>query len=484
MLESNLLSTINGYIDGSWCSADDATTFSVTNPATGALLAEVPAMGPAESSCAAAAAAARALDEVPSRQTRQGWLEAIAASLRNHQEELGRILTLEHGKPHAEGQGEVLYAAGFFAYAARNIDALAPRTLEEQPRNCTWTIHHRPAGAVALITPWNFPIGMIAKKLSAALAAGAPAVIKPSAKTPLTMVALFNILDRELNLPPGMVNLITGAAGPIGDALLNDPHIRVISFTGSTPVGQELIRGSAAGVKRLALELGGNAPFIVFADADLDHAADQLIANKFRGGGQTCVCANRILVERSVMDTFAAKVAERTEKLKVGDGMEPGVDLGPLIDRSGYEKVRRHYLDALDKGAATVIGKDPGAMEQDHGAYFPPTVISGVTAQMACWNEETFGPLVPMAPFEGETDALDMANDTEFGLASYLFTGDDQRAERLLPSLQFPHVGWNTGSGPAPEAPFGGMKHSGFGREGGLEGLFEFVATQTVPRGM
>ncbi|BAU58391.1 aldehyde dehydrogenase family protein [Halorhodospira halochloris] len=482
MLESNLLSEINGYIDGSWCSADDATSFSVTNPATGELLAEVPAMGPAECS-SAAAAAERALANTPSLETRREWLEAIDAALRQHQEELGRILTLEHGKPHAEGQGEVLYAAGFFAYAARNIDALAPRTLDEQPRNCTWTVYNRPAGAVALITPWNFPIGMIAKKLSASLAAGAPAVIKPSAKTPLTMVALFNILDRELNLPPGMVNLVTGAAGPIGDALLSDPRIQVISFTGSTGVGQELIRGSAEGVKRLALELGGNAPFIVFADADLEHAADQLIANKFRGGGQTCVCANRILVESSVMDSFAAKVAERAAKLTVGNGMEPGVDLGPLIDRSGYEKVRRHYLDALDKGATTVMGKDPGAMERDYGAYFPPTVVSGVTPQMACWREETFGPLVPMAPFEGEADALAKANDTEFGLASYLFTGDDERAERLIPNLQFPHVGWNTGSGPTPEAPFGGMKHSGFGREGGLEGLFEFVETQTVPRG-
>jgi succinate-semialdehyde dehydrogenase/glutarate-semialdehyde dehydrogenase len=420
---------------------------------------------------------------MPSLQNRKEWLEAIDGALRNQQEELGRILTLEHGKPHAEARGEVLYAAGFFAYAARNIEALAPRTLQERPRNCSWTVYHRPAGAVALITPWNFPIGMIAKKLSASLAAGAPAVIKPSVKTPLTMIALLNLLDQELNLPSGMVNLVTGAAGPIGDALLNDPRIRVISFTGSTSVGQQLIRDSAADVKRLALELGGNAPFIVFADADLEQAADQLIANKFRGAGQTCVCANRILVEDAVIDTFAAKVAERAQRLKLGDGMEPDIDIGPLIDRSGYDKVRRHYLDALEKGATTVLGNDPGALEQDYGAYFPPTVVSGVTPQMACWREETFGPLVPMAPFEGEDHALELANDTEFGLASYLFTGDDDRAERLITRLQFPHVGWNTGSGPTPEAPFGGMKHSGFGREGGLEGLFEFIDTQTVPRG-
>lgn len=482
MLESHLLNQINGYIGGTWCSSEDAATFNVSNPATGELLAEVPAMGPAECS-SAAAAAHQALDYMPSIQNRKEWLEAIDGALRNQQEELGRILTLEHGKPQAEAQGEVLYAAGFFAYAARNIEALAPRTLEERPRNCSWTVYHRPAGAVALITPWNFPIGMIAKKLSAALAAGAPAVIKPSAKTPLTMIALLNLLDQELNLPSGMVNLVTGAAGPIGEALLNDPRIRVISFTGSTSVGQQLIRDSAAEVKRLALELGGNAPFVVFADADLEQAADQLIANKFRGAGQTCVCANRILVEDAVIDTFAAMVAERAQRLKLGDGMEPDIDIGPLIDRSGYDKVRRHYLDALEKGATTVLGNDPGALEQDYGAYYPPTVVSGVTAQMACWREETFGPLVPMAPFEGEDSALEMANDTEFGLAAYLFTGSEERAERLIARLQFPHVGWNTGSGPTPEAPFGGMKHSGFGREGGLEGLFEFIDTQTVPRG-
>ncbi|MBK1733870.1 NAD-dependent succinate-semialdehyde dehydrogenase [Halorhodospira abdelmalekii] len=479
-LNSPLLPEVKGYIDGAWQGADDATTFQVTNPATGEVLAEVPAMGPAETTRAAAAAAA-ALEHESDLATRRRWLEAIAAALEQHREEIGRILTLEHGKPHAEGSGEALYAAGFFAYAARHIEALAPRTLEEQPRDCSWTIYQRPAGAVALVTPWNFPIGMIAKKLSASLAAGAPAVIKPSAKTPLTLIALLTLLDRELDLPSGMVNLVTGAAGPIGDALLSDPHIRVISFTGSTGIGQALIRGSADGVKRLALELGGNAPFIVFADADLEHAAEQLIANKFRGGGQTCVCANRILVEASVMEPFAERVAERARQLTVGNGMEPGVDIGPLIDRSGYDKVRRHYLDAIERGAVSVLGDDPGALERDYGAYFPPTVIRGVTPQMACWQEETFGPLVPMTAFSDESQALTLANDTEFGLAAYLFTADGARAERFIPRLQFPHVGYNTGSGPTPEAPFGGMKHSGFGREGGLEGLFEFIETQTVP---
>ena len=483
MIDSPLLPEIKGYIAGEWAASDDAATFQVTNPADGELLAEVPAMGPGETGRAVAAAEAALGDGAPERAQRRRWLEAIDALLREHREELGRILTLEHGKPHAEGVGEVLYAAGFFAHAAREIDALAPRTLEAQPRGCTWTVYHRPAGPVALITPWNFPIGMIAKKLSAALAAGAPAVLKPSAKTPLTQIALLTLLHRGLDLPPGTVNLVTGAAGPIGDALLHDPRVRVLSFTGSTSVGQALIRGSAEDVKRLTLELGGNAPFLVFADADLDHAADQLIANKFRGGGQTCVCANRILVEAPVAEAFAQRVAERAGRLRTGDGMAEGVDLGPLIDRSGYEKVRRHYLDAVEKGAATLLGGDPGPLGQDYGAFFPPTVVHGATPEMACWREETFGPLVPITAFGDEAQALSLANDSELGLAAYMFTGDAARAERLIPRLAFPHVGWNTGSGPTPEAPFGGTKRSGYGREGGLEGLFEFVETQTVPQG-
>lgn len=482
MLESPLLEHLEGYIDGTWCNADAGGSFTVTNPVDGATLARLPAMDRAETDRATEAAHA-ALYPTPALETRRQWLLRIAETLHAERHELGRILTLEHGKPHGEAQGEVLYAAGFFRWAGEHLDALGPRTLDERPRDCRWTVHQRPAGAVGLVTPWNFPIGMIAKKLSAALAAGCPSVIKPSSKTPLTMTALFHLLDRELDLPRGFVNLVTGPAGPIGDALLEHPKIRVLSFTGSTGVGQELIRGSADQVKKLTLELGGNAPYIVFDDADLERAADQLIANKFRGGGQTCVCANRILVHRQVTGTFAEKVAERAAKLQVGDGMEAGTDLGPLIDRSGYEKVRRHFNDAVEQGAKAVLGSDPGVLEEDFGGFFPPAVVTGVTPSMACWREETFGPLVPIASFDDEEEAVRQANDTEFGLAAYLFTGDDARAGRVIPRLEFSHVGWNTGSGPTPEAPFGGMKHSGYGREGGLEGLFEFVEQQTVPRG-
>ncbi|MFO7859384.1 MAG: aldehyde dehydrogenase family protein, partial [Ectothiorhodospiraceae bacterium] len=379
MLESPLLRNTQGYINGQRLDADHGKTLTVTNPVDGADLARVPGMGPEETNRAVAAGRG-ALATPASLAQRRQWLDGIADALQANREEIGRILCLEHGKPWKEAQGEVDYAAGFFRYSAAHLDALEPRVLEERPRNCSWTVHYRPAGVVALVTPWNFPIGMIAKKLSAALAADCPSVIKPSSKTPLTMVALFHILDRELDLPPGKVNLVTGSAGPIGDTLCDHPDVRVLSFTGSTEVGRELIQRSAAQVKKLTLELGGNAPYIVFNDADLDAAADNLIGNKFRGGGQTCVCANRILVQEDVAADFAERVRQRASDLKVGDGMESDTDLGPLVDRNGYEKVRRHLSDALDKGAQLIMGEVPASLTRDWGGFFPPAIVLGVTS--------------------------------------------------------------------------------------------------------
>ncbi|SCZ53520.1 NAD-dependent succinate-semialdehyde dehydrogenase [Thiohalomonas denitrificans] len=477
MLESPLLSHTAGYINGSW-QRGVGEPFQVTNPANGEVLAEIPAMG-AEETRQAIEAGRHALESSAGLETRRAWLQMIAEALTDNREEIGRILTHEHGKPWKEGIGEVDYAAGFFRYAGENIGLLKPYTLQEQPRGLSWTVYHRPAGVVGLMTPWNFPIGMIAKKLSAALAADCSCVVKPSRKTPLTMIALFDLLDRTLDLPPGKVNLVMGGACPITDTLMEHPHVRVISFTGSTAVGRQLIRKSADGIKRLTLELGGNAPFIVFADADLDHAAEQLVSNKFRGGGQTCVCSNRIFVERPVAPEFAEKLAEKASALRVGNGMDRVTDIGPLIDRSGYEKVRSHLTDALDKGAQMVSGGDPGEWSTARG-FFRPTVIRGVAPGMLVTREETFGPLVPIAEFDSEEEVIARANDTEFGLAAYLFTADPERAGHVVSRLEFAHVGWNTGSGPTPEAPFGGMKQSGFGREGGREGLVEFVETQTV----
>ena len=479
MIDSPLLPSLGGYINGAWQMADTGDTVAVSNPANADHLADVAAMGGAETRRAIAAAEA-AQARPNDLDQRRRWLEAIAAALTGEREEIGRILCLEHGKPLAEAQGEVDYAAGFFRYAAAHIDALAPHTLDERPRDCTWHVHHRPAGVVGLITPWNFPIGMIAKKLSAAIAADCASVIKPSSKTPLTMIALFTLLEREVGLPAGRVNLVMGRAGPITEALFEAPSVRVISFTGSTEVGRTLIEQSAAGVKRLTLELGGNAPYIIFDDADLDHAADQLIGNKFRGGGQTCVCANRIFVHADVAGDFADRLAERARALSVGDGMQPGTRLGPLIDENAVAKVRRHVEDAVAKGARSVYQGDASGLP---GTFYPPTVLLDVPADAACYREETFGPLVPIITFADEPEVVAMANDTDFGLACYVFSADRSRGERVIEQLRFGHAALNTGSGPTPEAPFGGMKQSGFGREGGLEGLFEFTETQTVPVG-
>ena len=477
MIQSELLRNLKGYIGGAWVEADTGDTLAVTNPVDDSELARIPAMGRAET-LRAVQAARESLAHPATIEQRARWLAALADGLRERREEIGRILTSEHGKPLQEGQGEVDYAAGFFQFCADNCHHLASRTLEEKPKDLTWQVHYRPAGVVGLITPWNFPIGMIAKKLSAALAADCACIIKPSSKTPLTMIALFEVMDRVLDLPPGKVNLVSGPAGEITDALFDAPEVRLVSFTGSTSVGKDLIRKSAPGIKRLTLELGGNAPFIVFDDADLKAAADNLMGNKFRGGGQTCVCANRVFVQRGVAEAFAEAVASRVQRLRVGDGLQEGTDIGPLIDSNAVAKVRRHTEDALGRGARRVTqGEAPAG-----GSFYPPTVLLDVPRDAACFSEETFGPLVPMITFDHEAEVVEAANDTEFGLAAYLFTADTERAERVVAGLQFAHAAINTGSGPTPEAPFGGMKQSGFGREGGLEGLFEFTEVQTVPR--
>ena len=483
MIESPLLEKLTGYIGGRWTDNEQGSTFDVYNPATGEVIAQVASMPESEVKAAVEAGkSALRLTNPYSIETRRKWLEDIRDALRENKEEVGRILCLEHGKPLNEAQGEVDYAAGFFDYCSKHIQALDAHTLPETPKDCSWTVHYRPVGVTALITPWNFPIGMIAKKLSAALAAGCPSVIKPASETPLTMIALFKLMDKYVDLPDGMVNLVMGKASVIGKVLCESPDVPMLSFTGSTEVGRKLVVDTADQIKKLALELGGNAPFIVFDDADLDAAADNLIANKFRGGGQTCVCANRVFVHEKVMDAFGKKLAERVNKMTVGDGIAGDVDIGPLINKAGFDKVRRHLEDALNKGASLIAGKQPGDLGDGH-LFFPPTVVSGVTRDMCCYREETFGPLVPMASFQTEDEVIDAGNDTEFGLASYVFTADAERAQRVAAGLRFGHVGWNTGTGPTPEAPFGGMKASGTGREGGHEGLFEFVEAQTVPRG-
>jgi succinate-semialdehyde dehydrogenase/glutarate-semialdehyde dehydrogenase len=483
MIKSALLEHLQGYIDGGWVSADAGQMFAVTNPATGELLAQVPQMGAAETRRAIAAGKA-ALATMPDVRERRGWMEAIRDALRAEKPEIGRILCLEHGKPWAEAQAEVEYAASFFDYYAQTMEGvLAPERLAYKVKDCTWTVHRRPIGVVGLITPWNFPIAMIAKKLAPALAAGCPCVVKPAEQTPLTMLALFQLMVARLHLPRGAVNLVTGDAPAIGGALMESADTTMVSFTGSTEVGRLLMTQAAPRVKKLDLELGGNAPFIVLDDANLDAAADGLMANKFRGAGQTCVCANRVYVQDGVYDAFARRVVDRVKALKVGNGMDEGVEIGPLVDRAGFDKVKDHLADALRKGARVATGGEPAGLDSAKSLLFPPTVITGVTQDMKCCHFETFGPLVPLIRFATDAEALAAANATEYGLAAYVFGQDRARVERLIAGLHFGHCGHNTGTGPAAPTPFGGMLSSGLGREGGREGLLAYVELQTVPDG-
>jgi succinate-semialdehyde dehydrogenase/glutarate-semialdehyde dehydrogenase len=478
MLESNLLRQSAGYVANRWTFAKSGGTIPVHDPATGEHLADVPNMGEAET-IEAVEAAEKALARPASIEQRRHWLSEIHRLLMENKKEMARIITREQGKPLKESEVEVEYSAGFFRYFATQLHHLEPEVLPEPIRNLRWTVHKRPAGVVGLITPWNFPLAMLGKKLAPALGAGCGIVVKPPAPTPLTSVALWHLLEK-LDLPTGLVNLVIGRPRPISKVLCSHPAVRLISFTGSTEVGKELMAQVAPYVKRLALELGGNAPFIVMDDADVDLAADALMMNKFRCAGQTCVCANRVYVQRGIEKAFLAAISERVSRLRVGNGSDPQTDVGPLINRAAFEKVDEHVQDALKLGAKTIVGGDPKPVNDDWGAFYPPTVLANANAEMMVSRDETFGPILAIQTFDSESEVVAKANSTQYGLAAYLFTGNRQRADDIIRQLHFGHVGLNTGTGPAPEAPFGGMKESGFGREGGVEGLIEFTECQAV----
>ncbi|MGH9162632.1 MAG: NAD-dependent succinate-semialdehyde dehydrogenase [Vicinamibacteraceae bacterium] len=481
MIESPLLVNVKGFIGGHWSGALSGRTLPVVNPATGEHLANVPDMDANDAVRAVEAAAEAFSRDVPNLEQRRRWLSGIADRLLAHTSTLARIITLEQGKPLKESAVEIEYSAGFFSFYATNLHHLEPEPLPEPVKSLRWTIHRRPAGVSALITPWNFPLAMLAKKVAPALAAGCTIVAKPADLTPLSAIAFWALVDDDgLDVDAGRLNLVIGQPGPIGDVLCSHPSVRCISFTGSTRVGKLLIEKTAPHIKHLSLELGGNAPFIVMDDADAEVAADALLANKFRCAGQTCVCANRVYVHRSLEDTFVRAVVERVSRLHVGDGTDPHTDIGPLINRAAFDKVRRHVADAVTNGARRAVGGDAPTLRENWGAFYPPTVLTSVEPEMAISREETFGPIVPISTFDSEDQVIALANGTPHGLAAYLFTRDAARAQRLIRRLTFGHVGLNTGMGPTPEAPFGGTKQSGFGREGGIEGLFEFCETQTV----
>jgi succinate-semialdehyde dehydrogenase/glutarate-semialdehyde dehydrogenase len=460
------------YIDGAWVGADSGATLRVTDPASGATIASVPHCGAAEAERAIIAAERafttwrRTTAAERSRALRR-WFDLLLV----HQEDLARLMTAEQGKPLAEARGEIAYAAAYIEWYAEEAKRAYGEVIPSPFRDRQIVVTREPVGVCAAITPWNFPSAMITRKVAPALAAGCTIVLKPAEQTPLSALALAELGERA-GIPPGVFSVVTGAASEIGGVMTASPVVRKLSFTGSTAIGQLLMRQCAGTVKKMSLELGGNAPFIVFADADLDAAVAGAIASKFRNAGQTCVCSNRLLVHDSVYDEFAAKLSAAVAALKVGNGADPGVTQGPLIDEKALVKVERLVADALAKGARIVCG---GKRHQLGGTWFEPTVLADATPEMALAREEIFGPVAPLFRFSSEDQAIAMANDTEFGLAAYFFTRDHARVWRVAGLLEYGMVGVNSGAISTEVAPFGGVKSSGNGREGASHGLADYM---------
>jgi succinate-semialdehyde dehydrogenase / glutarate-semialdehyde dehydrogenase len=469
------------YIDGKWVDADSRQTLDVTNPATGEKIGTVPKMGTAETrraiEAAAAALPAWAKKTAKERATiLRKWYDLMLA----HQEDLAQLMTAEQGKPLAESKGEILYSASFIEWFGEEGKRVYGDIIPGHQPDKRIMVLRQPVGVVAAITPWNFPSAMIARKVAPALAAGCTFVCKPATQTPYSAFAMAELAARA-GVPPGVLNILTGGSTEIGGELTSNPIVRKLTFTGSTEVGKKLMAQCAGTLKRLSMELGGNAPFIVFDDADLDAAVAGAIASKYRNTGQTCVCANRLLVQSGVYEAFTRKLVDAVSKLRVGDGLKGATDQGPLIDTKALAKVEEHISDAVAKGAKVAYG---GKRHSLGGTFFEPTVLTGVTPSMAVAREETFGPVAPLFRFETEADAIRMANDTEFGLACYFYTKDLSRSWRVSEALEYGIVGLNTGLISTEVAPFGGVKESGFGREGSKYGILDYTELKYVCAGV
>ncbi|MEN8293115.1 NAD-dependent succinate-semialdehyde dehydrogenase [Acinetobacter radioresistens] len=459
------------FIDGQWLEAEQNKSFAVINPATGETIAHVPSVSEQQ-----VVKAVQAAD-----QALQSWKQTTAKErsillkkwyqlMIEHQEDLAIILSTEQGKPMTESRGEILYGASFIEWFAEEAKRTYGDVIPHDKQGRRLLVIRQPVGVVAAITPWNFPNAMITRKVGPALAAGCTVVIKPASETPLSALALVALAE-EAGIPKGVINVVTGSAREIGEILTQHPLVRKVSFTGSTAIGKLLMQQCSSTMKKISMELGGNAPFIVFEDADLDKAVEGAIASKFRNSGQTCVCTNRILVQNSIYDTFVEKLAAAVAKLKVAPAFEPGAEQGPLINEKAVEKIQEHIDDATSKGAKVIYG---GQRHQLGQTFFEPTVLTDVTPDMQVAQDETFGPLAPVFRFTEEAEAIRMANDTEFGLASYIYTQNLSRAWRVSEALEYGMVGINEGLISTEVAPFGGIKESGCGREGSKYGIEDY----------
>ena len=468
------------YIDGAWADADDGGTIDVDNPADNSVIGTVPRMGAGETRRAIEAAN----DAYPGWRARTGkeraailrrWYELVI----ENQEDLAVLMTTEQGKPLAESMGEIVYGASFIEWFAEEAKRIYGDTIPQHQHDKRIVVVKEPVGVVASITPWNFPNAMITRKCAPALAAGCTVVAKPATQTPYSAFALAELAERA-GVPKGVLNIVSGISSEIGAEMTSNPIVRKLSFTGSTEIGKLLMERCSGTVKKMSMELGGNAPFIVFDDADIDSAVVGAMQSKYRNAGQTCVCANRIFAQDGIHDRFTDRLAEASAALKVGDGMEEGVGTGPLIDIKAVEKVESHIQDAVAKGARVVVG---GGRHSNGGNFFEPTVLTGVTPEMIVSREETFGPLAPVYRFETDEDVVKKANDTEFGLAAYFYTRDIGRVWRVAEQLEYGIVGINSGIISTEIAPFGGMKESGIGREGSKYGIDEFVEVKYLCMG-
>lgn len=477
--EIGIVQTQN-LINGQWIDALQGGSIDVTNPATDELIGRVPSVGAAETKSAIDAAwAARSAWAAKTASQRGSLLSALAGLMRRDTDRLAALMTLEQGKPISESKGEIVYAISFLDWAAEEGKRLYGDIIPASAPDKRILVLRQPVGVCAIITPWNFPSAMITRKLGPALAAGCTVIIKPSEETPLSALAIGE-LACEAGFPPGVINIITGKPSEIGDVFFEDDRVRKLSFTGSTDVGRLLMTKASKNLLRLSLELGGHAPFIVFDDADLDHAVSAALACKFRNAGQTCICANRFYVQSGIYEEFNTRFGEAIKELTVGNGSQPGIQVGPLINDGAVKKVESQIENARSLGAKVLVGGKRRSLDGMSDRFFEPTLIEGMTPEMDISHEETFGPVAPIAKFTDEDEVIELANASEYGLAAYFFTKDGSRIIRVAEALEYGIIGANDGGPSTAQAPFGGVKHSGFGREGGRYVMDEYTEIKYI----